>query len=328
MDTVLEEAVRRDAAGESYVMVTVLRTRAPTSAIAGARALIGPNNEVRGYIGGECTRRTVLEVAAEALADGRPRLVLLSSGPEREVSRDADGLVVRPMTCDSGGTVELFVEPRLANPLLLVIGHSPVSVYLADMARHLPFRLKCLDINQEGDWEAFGQNLRAVAAQGGFVVSCTMGQYDEWVVEQIGEAPICYLGVVSSPRRGEVLRARLKEIRGSSDVLTVSIPAGWDLHTRDPGEIAVSILAEIIAIRREMSSSALAESRTGAEKDAAEPIWVIDPVCRMQVNWSETPYRTVYGGERIGFCQGSCRDAFLKEPEKYVSSVPGGQESG
>ncbi len=324
MDTVLEEALRREKAGESYVMVTVVRAQAPTSAMVGARALVGPGNEITGYIGGECTRRTVLEIAGEALVDGHPRLVLLSSDPRLNRDQEVDGCLLRPMTCDSGGTIELFVEPKLANPVLLVVGNSPVSHYLEDMAKHLPFQVKSLatlhdSTEQDKPWDVLAEELREQTAHGGFVVVCTMGQYDDWVIEQIGSAPIFYLGIVSSPKRGEVLRGRIREMRPAQDDLNVSIPAGWDLHTREPAEIAVSILAEVIATRRQMTLPKEAPSLLDPPREN-ELAWVIDPVCQMRVNWYETPYRTVYNGEKRGFCQASCRDAFLKDPEKYGSA--------
>lgn len=313
MDAVLQEAARRDLAHEPYILVTVVRTLPPTSAAVGARALVSADRKLTGFVGGECTRRILLEVAEEAFMDGRPRLLLLSPDPEHvEPSSAPSGIVVKPMTCHSGGTVELFVEPRLVDPALLVVGESPVAKNLVDLAQNLPFTLYHETLSGEKDWDALATQIKRHATVGGFVVVATMGQYDDWAVDTLSGADIRYLGVVASPRRGALLRERFSHDRPTGDSCVVSIPAGLNLGSRLPGEIAISILAEIIQIRR-----TLGVVNAGHGQRHLEDKMVTDPICHMQVNLADTPYRTLYGGKEWGFCARSCLDAFLREPERY-----------
>ncbi|PSR24863.1 MAG: hypothetical protein C7B47_13740 [Sulfobacillus thermosulfidooxidans] len=316
MDPVLQEAARRDQAGEPYVFVTVVRTRPPTSAILGAHAIVSRDQQLTGYVGGECTRRILLEVAEDALTDGKPRLLLLSPQPAddelfQQKDPEDEGVLIKPMTCHSGGTVELFIEPHLANPLLLVIGDSPVARHVVQLASHLNFRVQGATPSSGGDWETFQQQIRLLSQDGGFAVLASMGQYDDWAIEALQDSPLSYLGVVASPRRGALLRERFLQGRKVDDSCILSIPAGIDVHSRVPEEIAVSILAEIIQIRRQTQSTAVRISSLLNTE-------VIDPVCHMTVNLSETPYQAVFGDKTWGFCAPSCREAFLQDPERYV----------
>ena len=314
MDSVLQEAARRDMREEPYVLVTVVRTRPPTSAILGAHAIVAKDGELTGYVGGECTRRMLLEVAEEALSDGQPRLLLLSPHPEDDASfhDEDDSLLIRPMTCHSGGTVELFVEPHLANPVLFVIGDSPVARYVIQLASHLSFRVESAALKPDDDWETLKQHIKHVSQDGGFAVLATMGQYDDWAIDVLQEAPLSYLGVVASSRRGQLLQERFLQGRTPDDGCVVSVPAGLDLHSRIPQEIAVSIVAEIIQVRRQ------AKTRPSRPHGNGDRSTVIDPVCHMTVNLAETPYRALFGDKEWGFCADSCRNAFLQEPERYV----------
>ncbi|WP_053959424.1 XdhC family protein [Sulfobacillus thermosulfidooxidans] len=320
MDPVLQEAARRDLAGEPYVLVTVVRTRPPTSAILGAHAIVSQDHQLTGYVGGECTRRILLEVAEGALTDGQPRLLLLSPHPEdddewiRQKNVEDRGVLIKPMTCHSGGTVELFVEPHLASPLLLVIGDSPVARYVLQIASHLNFRVQGAAMTPDANWETFKQQIRQLSQDGGFAVLATMGQYDDWAIDALQDAPLSYLGVVASHRRGALLRERFSQGRKFDNACILSIPAGLDVHSRLPEEIAVSIVAEIIQIRRQTKPTSVEVS------SLLTKTVVIDPVCHMTVNLSETPYQAVYADQTWGFCASSCRDAFLEDPERYVRS--------
>ncbi|AEJ40383.1 protein of unknown function DUF182 [Sulfobacillus acidophilus TPY] len=316
MDAVLQEAARLDLAQEPYVMVTVVRTVPPTSATVGARALVSVDRKITGYVGGECTRRILLEVVEEALADGRPRILLLTPDSEGSVRDAGQGILVKPMTCHSGGTVELFVEPRLADPVLLVVGDSPVAQSLAELAAQLPFTVRRASMSEADDWESLKNQIEQHAVAGSYVVVATMGQYDDWAIDVLRDVPIQYLGVVASPRRGELLRQRFEQGQRQDEACVVSVPAGLDLGSRHPGEIAVSILAEIIQIRRQHGAVPVVRVAAPPEDDLV----VTDPVCHMQVKLRETPYRTRYGGKEWGFCAQSCLDAFLQEPERYLGN--------
>ncbi|MCY0879276.1 MAG: XdhC family protein [Firmicutes bacterium] len=310
MDRALQEAARLDAEGASFVMVTVLRTVAPSSAVAGAHAVVTPDGRVVGFVGGECTRQQMLELARQALADGRPRRLLLSPDPDRYVSEEVRDLVVQPMTCHSGGTVELFLEPRLSWPSLVIVGQSPVAQALGQLAAALPWSVKAFSYEETGDWDQLGEAIRQAVSPETYVVVATLGQYDDWTLEVLGSASPHYLGVVASRRRGDLLRERWRALHGS-EAPPVRAPAGLDLGSRHPGDIALSILAEMTQERAQHPVSV-------APRDEVASARVIDPVCQMVVDLRTTPYRITWQGVEYGFCAAGCLDAFRANPGQYA----------
>lgn len=320
MDTVLAEAMRLEALDVPYVMVTVVRTVRPTSATVGSRALVAADQAVIGFIGGECTRNMMLEVAGQALQDGKPRLLILSPDASPRFSESDAQVIVKPMTCHSGGTVELFIEPHVQDPVLLVVGKSPIATAVAAMAEQLPFVLQTVSLedNEGPDLGMLQIQLRDAAQPGCYVVVATMGQYDDWVIESLKDMPLEYLGVVASPRRGQILKERLADDPDQYTGVPLAAPAGLNIGGRHPGEIAVSILSEITRLRRQNDPAGDSGSRA-----SQSPAQVRDPVCEMHVNLQTTPYRVEWNGEMWGFCCLSCQESFLKHPEQYVGGQKG-----
>ncbi len=306
MDSALQEAARLDALGEAYVLVTVVQTKPPSSATPGARAVVRPDGQVIGFIGGECTRNVMLEIAGEALGDGKPRRLLLSP----EVEMGTSDVVVRRMTCDSGGTVELFLEPRLALSKLVVVGDSPVAGSLISLAESLPWRVRGFKGDVTGDFAHLAKDLQEELDARTFVVIATMGLFDDWAVEAVAGIPVAYVGVVASRRRGELLRLRWLDHQSGADSAVFSAPAGLDLGSRHPGDIALSILAQMTELRQKMGVPSSQRRSPGLDM-------VIDPVCGMHVDLRKTPYRLELDGMVYGFCAASCREDFMTHPDRY-----------
>jgi xanthine dehydrogenase accessory factor len=251
------------ARGEPFALATVVRTVSVTAAKAGAKAVIRSDGTItEGWIGGGCARGAVLKAAREALADGQSRLVSIQ--PDEQLSEHQvkpgevrEGVVYAKNMCPSQGTMDVFVEPVLPRPNLLICGASPVAVALADLARRMGFFITiCAPAT---DHASFGEADRlidgyAVPADGSerdYVVIATQGRGDSAALTAAVQAPSRYLAFVGSRKKAAALKADLIE-NGipSAQLEAIHAPAGLDIGAITPDEIAFSIVAEMIEIRR------------------------------------------------------------------------------
>jgi xanthine dehydrogenase accessory factor len=265
---ILELVSSLKARGEAFALATVVRTVAATAAKAGAKAVIRPDGTIsEGWIGGGCARAAVLKAARESLADGRARLVSVqppdllaehgvAAGEEREGVRFARNM------CPSHGTMDVFVEPVLPRPELLLCGSSPVAVAIGDLARRLGFAVTvCAPEAEQSAFQTADKRIDGFAlpaAKDGerFIVVSTQGRGDEAALQAALVVEADYVAFVGSRRKGEALRAALARHGISRERLAaLRCPAGLDLGAIGPEEIALSILAEIIAARRKDRSA-------------------------------------------------------------------------
>lgn len=260
---VLDTMVRLREAGEAFVLATVVRTVSLTAAKAGAKAIIRPDGTIsEGWIGGGCARGAVLKAAKEALADGRPRLV--SVQPEEMLGELGvrngevrEGVRFAHNHCASRGTIDVFVEPILPRPQLLILGASPVAVALADLAPRLGFETTVAApaaeqaAFAEADRRIEGYRLDDLGPGRRFVVVSTQGRGDEAALRSALEASADYVAFVGSRRKVEALREALVAAGASAEAFDrLHAPAGLDIGGATPTEIALSILAEIVEVRR------------------------------------------------------------------------------
>ncbi len=302
---VLEEMGELTRRGEAFALATVVWRQGPSSSQPGSRAIITAAGELHGWIGGACAEPVVIREAQQVMADGTARLLLLGT-PEQFGAAVPDGMTVVPISCQSEGALEVYIEPVLPAPHLVVAGDSPMARTLASLARALGWRADLIR----------GPDFTAGAADGrSMVVVATQGHGDEEVLECAVAARPAYLGLVGSRRRGATVLGYLADRGVPQDQLDrVRVPAGLDLGHTTHQEIAVAILAELVQLR---ASGALAGARTGAgdRKAAAEPAQ--DPVCGMAVTaGSSRPVR--YEGTDYYFCCAGCRQAFEQDPDAYV----------
>src|SRR5580698_2103136 len=260
---VMDLVAQMKAAEEAFVLATVVRTVSVTAAKAGAKAIIRPDGTiVAGWIGGGCARGAVLKAARDALADGEPRMV--SVQPEDLLaelgvkSGDAkDGVRFASNMCPSKGTMDIFVEPVLPHPSLVILGASPVALSLAAQARQLGYHVTLAapasdltvepdaDVVVDGFEPSFLNNARR------FVVVSTQGKGDEAALKQALAIEATYHAFVGSKRKMAALRDKLIAIGlDPAAIDRVKAPAGLDLGAITPEEIAMSILAEITLERR------------------------------------------------------------------------------
>ena len=260
---VLDLVAQMKAAEESFVLATVVRTVSVTAAKAGAKAIIRPDGSiVAGWIGGGCARGAVLKAARDALADGVPRMV--SVQPENLLAElgvcpgeDRDGVRFASNMCPSKGTMDIFVEPVLPHPSLVILGASPVALSLAAQARtlgyHVTLAAPAADLASTPDADRLidGFGLGDLSAARRFVVVSTQGKGDEAALRAAAATAAAYHAFVGSRRKMASLRAKLLAEGTEAALLDrVKAPAGLDLGAITPEEIAMSILAEITQERR------------------------------------------------------------------------------
>jgi xanthine dehydrogenase accessory factor len=260
---ILDTIATRRAAGQPFALATVVRTVAATAAKAGAKAVILPDGTItEGWIGGGCARAAVLKAAREALADGKARLVSVqppdalqdqgvAAGEERAGVRFANNM------CPSQGTMDVFVEPVLPRPQIVVCGSSPVAVAIADLASRTGFAVTvCAPAAEQASFADVDRRIEGYAlpvdeAGSRFVVVSTQGRGDEAALQAAFSIEAKYVAFVGSRKKAEVLKSKLAERGVASERLArIKAPAGLDLGAITPEEIAVSILAEIVAVRR------------------------------------------------------------------------------
>ena len=260
---VMDLVAQMKSAERAFALATVVRTVSVTAAKAGAKAIIAPDGSiVAGWIGGGCARAAVLKAAREALADGVPRMVsvqpqdlLAELGVKAGESRD--GIRFASNMCPSKGTMDIFVEPVLPHPSLIILGASPVALSLAAQARtlgyHVTLAAPAADVAAapDADERIDGFQLCNLNDAQRFIVVSTQGKGDEAALRAAVAIDACYHAFVGSRRKMATLRAKLVgEGLESSQVDRVKAPAGLDLGAITPEEIAMSILAEITIERR------------------------------------------------------------------------------
>ena len=284
----LERAAELRRSGQPFVLATVVRALKPASARSGDRALILPDQTTLGWVGGGCVHSTIEREALLALADGNPRLVRLS--PEHQAE---DGIVSYPMTCHSGGTLDIYLEPVLPAAELVILGESPVASALRELARPLEFRVR--------------ESLEAITnTRDAWVVAAAMsGGEDAALVRSALELDVAYVAMVASRRRTEVFVDELRADGVSEEVLgRLKAPAGLDIGAATGAEIALSILAEIVQRRR--ARRALTPTLSGSAGELA-----IDPICGMQVDPATARWTAERDGQTFYFCAFGCRKAFV-----------------
>jgi xanthine dehydrogenase accessory factor len=260
---VLDLVAQMKAAERAFVLATVVRTVSVTAAKAGAKAIIAADGTiVAGWIGGGCAKGAVLKAAREALADGEPRMV--SVQPENllaelgvSAGESRDGIRFATNMCPSKGTMDIFVEPVLPHPSLVILGASPVALSLATQARtlgyHVTLAAPSADLTAQPDADTIidGYQLGELNDAKRFVVVSTQGKGDEAALRAAVATRADYHAFVGSRRKMASLRAKLlAEGASAAAIDDFKAPAGLDLGAITPEEIAMSILAEITRERR------------------------------------------------------------------------------
>lgn len=314
-DPILELAYQLTKSGEPFVLATVVWCERPTSAKPGARAIVRADGQMTGWIGGSCAQPVVLREAARLLREGgEPYLLRLGVSETEAVRGD---LRTFPMSCASGGVLDIYMEPHFPQPQLLLIGDSPVIAALSRLAAVLNFSVSQFAFTDFGQLPMNEQTYILVASH---------GQYDEDALEKALRSPARYIGMVASRRRADACRDYL---RGSGltedEIARLKAPAGLDVGAATPEEIAASILAELVQVRRRGLPGMAQDERTPIEdgveshEDLPAPIeTAIDPVCGMTVEIATVRHYSTYEGHNYYFCCPACKRLFENNPQEYL----------
>jgi len=326
----LRLAADLSARGESFALATVIRRQAPSSAVVGDSAVITRSGDFHGWLGGSCTRPTAIREALQAIQSGRPRTIALSVNPESDVRPGVTPVLI---SCHSGGSVDVYIEPVLPAPRLLVFGISPAARAAVRLAKVLGYVVVVIDPEAEADqfpeadWvlpdlaSTSGPRLPEGSSLGVFAFVATHGEHDEESLRVALSVDPAYIGVVASRKRMAQMREVL--IAGGireSQLDRVRSPAGLDIGAVSPEEIALSVLAEIVQFSRSQHGS----ESVDADAPVSSRSVAVDPVCLMEVDPLTAKHRADVGGQTFYFCCGGCRERFLAAPERYTGAASEG----
>lgn len=304
------------AEGTVFVTATVVRAQRPTSVKAGDVALVLGDGTIEGFVGGVCAQQSVRAYALKAIET--EEAVLLRIVPDGPLGEDPhtgrevpveEGAVTARNTCLSGGAIEIFLEPVLPAPRVLVVGDTPIAAALLSLGAELGLDLVRVDA---GAPEPSPEDLALVVAAHG---------RDELHVLRRGlEANVPYVGLVASSKRGAGVLAQLRADGVSDEHLgSIDVPAGIDIGARAPAEIALSILAKVVAVRRGKPAAAPdraagpTASGSGAAVTAGGPALAVDPICGMTVAAAADTPSVEFEGETIYFCCEGCAATFAAQ---------------
>jgi xanthine dehydrogenase accessory factor len=290
------------AARTPFVVATVVRAQRPTSVHSGDAALVLGDGTIEGFVGGACAEQSVRLHALRALETGEALLLRILPGDDDAPA--AEGAVTVQNPCLSGGSLEIFLEPMLAPPRVLVVGETPIAGALGRLAAELDLDVMAV---AGGDAEPAEGDLALVVA--------AHGRDELRALRRALEARVPYVGLVASRVRGAAVMAELRaEGVAEERVGALETPAGIDIGARTPEEIALSILARVVAVRRDAQAVAV---RVVAPVDTAT---AVDPVCGMAVAAVEQTPHLEHEGRLVYFCCDGCRATFAQDPTRFVAT--------
>jgi xanthine dehydrogenase accessory factor len=352
-DAVLDKAASLKAEGKPFALVTVVRAVSPTSAKPGAKAIVEADGVIQGWIGGGCAQPAVIKTAKKVLKEGQARLIRISPTKDGYVE---EGITDFGMTCHSGGTLDIFIDPVIARPVLLLIGASPAAQTLVGLAKRVGFSVTVAfpaadsDMFPEADRIIDGFDVADIVPD--YVIVSTQGKRDEQGLEAAISVGAAYTGFIASKTKADKLKSYLKESGSDAKRVDAIIsPIGLEIDAVTPEEIALSVVAGLVKARRQTveaeesedntasccggsskekttnaeekpaSSSAANDSCCGGSSEAEKnETTAIDPICGMTVEIKGAEFHSQYQDKDYYFCCGGCLHRFENEPEKYVNA--------
>ncbi len=302
-----------------FALATVVARQAPISAHVGDRAVVLADGRMQGFVGGSCARDIVRRQAVSAMRSGTARLVQIRpNAPPNADDASPVGTVVVPLTCASEGALDVYVEPHLPPRILFVAGATPVAHSLAQLGALLD-GYRVVHFKEADELPALRDFLAALdpgARAGLAAVVATQGHYDEPVLEALlAEEVPPYVGLLASRKRAaEVLEIVVRHGIARERIERVHNPAGIDIGARRPSDVAISILAEIVATASASEPKAVRPESLAHELKG-------DPVCGMDVEIARTADRIEHDGQTYYFCCAHCREAFAADPRRYALTV-------
>lgn len=307
---------------ETAALAQVVRREAPSSGKPGDRAIITKNGEVKGWIGGGCTKGIIIKEGLEAIKQNSPRLVKIQ--PDMDTP-EQNGVVNYKMTCMSGGSVEVYVEPIMPQTTIKIFGRSHIAKALCDIGKAAGFQIDVITNFNESDVFDNADSLTTLDEYelkdlpNDYVVVCTQGEDDaKHLLTAIKSNPK-YIAFVASRRKANGIFMGLKsEGIGHDDLIKIKTPAGLDINAKTPQEVAISILAQIIENKRSEEGNSEDDKFKNLELEINDELY-INPVCKIPVQKNSAKHILEYKGEKVYFCCDGCKESFEKEPEAYMN---------
>ena len=315
-----------------FVQATVVRAQRPTSVRPGDAALVLGDGSIAGFVGGTCAEASVRLHGLRVLETGEPLLLRILPGSGEDAA--TEGAVTVPNPCLSGGGLEIFLEPRLPAARVVVVGDTPIAMALTELGTRVGF-----DVEPVAALEA--AHVDDVA-----VIVASHGRGEEDALRMALESEVPYVGLVASRNRGAAVVEALD--LAPDRLARLRTPAGLDIGARTPEEIALSILAELVASRaggvapadplghasppatmpaeavdrhdRATSATAVEEHHHPSPADA-RPGSAVDPICGMTVAASDLSPHVTHAGRRTYFCCDHCRRTFEQDPARYATAA-------
>jgi xanthine dehydrogenase accessory factor len=308
---VLERIGELARSGQTFALATVVWRQGPSSSKQGSRAIITADGQLDGWIGGACAEPMVIREAKQVIADGNARLLLLGA-PDQFGTAVPEGMTVVPISCQSEGALEIYIEAVLPVPHLVIVGGSPMTHTLAELARALDWSTDLLTTQEFTAGRADERSM---------VIVATQGHGDEEMIERAVAMHPAYLGLVASRRRGEAVLGYLAERGVPKEQLDrVHAPAGLDLGKTTHEEMAVAILAELVQLRASGALGTVPAPRDASRSELplAE---AVDLVCGMTVMAGASGLPLEHDGRTYYFCCAGCRRTFSEDPDAYIKAV-------
>jgi xanthine dehydrogenase accessory factor len=292
-DQFLNKASELLAKGEPFAVAEVVRFLSPISGKVGDKAIVFADGTIWGWIGGGCAQPAVIE----------------------------EGIVAYSMTCHSGGTLDVYIEPVLPKPHILILGRSPVGRTLARLGKAINYSVSVAapqaDRESFPDADRVKPDLDLSGVRIGpqtFIVVSTQGECDEEALEQALKTNASYVAFVASKVKAARVLQSVAERGISTERLShVRAPAGLNIQAGTEEEIAVSILAEIVQLSRKQAVEQNDIATSQEVKEEAR-----DPICGLTVDVGKAKYKSECDGKSFYFCCGGCKQTFDQQPEKYV----------
>jgi xanthine dehydrogenase accessory factor len=307
---------------EAYATAMIVRRKTPSSSKPGDQAVITADGKIHGWIGGGCTRGIVLKEALLAMNDRKPRFVIISKD---QSSTELSNTKIYNMSCQSGGEVEVYIEPVLPKPQIIIFGNSHIGMALAKLSKAMDYKVEVVQTSIDKNVYPSADNIYSIdnfeineVHKQSYAVVCTQGEGDLAALSTALKMESQYLAFVSSPMKAQSIYTDLRKQEGATfDQLTkIKCPAGLDLGAKLPEEVAISILAEVIKKFR----LDYEKEKTGKEAvlDIPNDDFYMNPVCNIPIQKSTAKHVLEHAGQKVYFCCDGCKVSFEKEPSKYI----------
>ena len=322
---IVDEIKELENSMETYAVAMVVRRVEPTSGKPGDKAIIRQDGSISGWIGGGCTKGIILKEALAAMKDGKPRLVSIDN---ENLGQTKPGVVSYTMTCHSGGSVDVYIEPVLPKPHLVVIGKSHIAKALTKLGQTMGYQISLIADSFDG-LEVEGRVAKLLLNDfdkikirpNTCIIVSTQGEGDEAALEKAVKSGAEYVSFVASRKKANAVFHELRNRDISFDQLKkLKTPAGLDIFAKLPEEVALSIIGQIIEHIRKPSEATNEElSSPNSSGPSLPEDYYINPVCQVPVHKASAKHVLEHQGEKVYFCCDGCKVSFEKEPEKYMT---------